>query len=430
MKKTTYILFGVLVFLALALSACNLPATKPTGSSQDIIMTAAVQTVEAQLTQASPGSQATQPVFGQTATSQPGQASQTPLPPAATATAEPATEVPATAAPTVAPTVLPAAAPCNRAQFVKDLTYPDGSDVATGASFTKSWRLKNTGSCTWDSNYSLVFTGKNAMGGPSSQQLTSGSVEPGDTIDVSVVLKAPSTAGSYEGDWKLSDGEDNVFGIGSGGQDFFWVKIDAIQSSRVSMAAGRTAVSVDGHVAKKGRTTFLVGARAGQIMMVSIDTQNKPLYLEITAPDGTVLLSASDQENTWQGTLPEDGDNEITVVTTGSATDFSMTITIPVRITFQSGAVSASATGKVGSGETLSYLLRASKGQTMTVKITSPDDDIFVNIFGLKDGKTYVTSDDELTTGSFTLPSTQDYVVQAVSTGSVSENITINFKVK
>ncbi len=386
MKKTWYTIFGMFIVISLILSACNLPATKPPASSQDLILTAAVQTVEAQLTQAGPVAQATQPVFVLTATSQPVQASDTPTPPTVTATAQPATEV---------PTAIPAAAPCNRAQFVKDLSYPDGSNVSSGASFTKTWRLKNTGTCTWDSSYSLVFIGKNAMGGPSSQQLTNGTVEPGDTVDVSVDLEAPGTAGSYEGDWELSDASDDLFGVGPNGQNFFWVKITTIQSTRVSMATGRTSVSVDGHVGKKGRSTFLVGARAGQTMLVGINTVNKPLYLEIRAPDGTILLSASDQEDYWQGTLPEDGDNLVSVVTTGDATDFNMTITIPVRITFQSGAVSASVNGKVGSDEVLSYLLRAIKGQTMKVTITSPDGDIFLNIYGFQDGKSYVKSAQE-----------------------------------
>ena len=426
MKRTLYYLIGMFLVFTIILSACNLPASKPAPSSQDLILTAAVQTVEAQLTQSSPVTQGTQPVLVFTETPQPVQASETPLPPTATATTEPATEVP-----TAIPTALPAAAPCNRAQFVKDLSYPDGSDVSSGTSFTKSWRLKNTGTCAWDSSYSLVFSGKNAMGGPSSQQLTSSKVHPGDTLDVSVVLKAPGTAGAYEGDWKLSDGSDDVFGIGTGGKDYFWVKINSVaQGTRASMASGSTSVSVDGHVGKKGRSTFLVGARAGQTMMVSIDTGNKPLYLEIEAPDGTILLSASDQEDYWQGTLPKDGDNLVSVVTTGSATDFSISITIPVRITFQSGAVSATVNTKVRSSDVITYLLRALKGQTMTVTITSPDDDIFLNIYGLKDGKTYVRSSDELTTDSFTLPSTQDYVIQAVSTASTSENFTIKFKVK
>ena len=51
------------------------------------------------------------------------------------------------------------AAGCDSAQFVSDLTFPDGSSVAPGAAFTKTWRLQNNGTCAWDTSYSLVWTG-------------------------------------------------------------------------------------------------------------------------------------------------------------------------------------------------------------------------------------------------------------------------------
>ena len=42
-----------------------------------------------------------------------------------------------------------AATYCDQAQFVSDLTVPDGSSFAPGATFTKTWRLKTIGTCTW-----------------------------------------------------------------------------------------------------------------------------------------------------------------------------------------------------------------------------------------------------------------------------------------
>jgi len=45
---------------------------------------------------------------------------------------------------------------CDRAQFVSDLTAPDGSSFATGSAFTKTWRLMNAGTCTWNASYNLV----------------------------------------------------------------------------------------------------------------------------------------------------------------------------------------------------------------------------------------------------------------------------------
>jgi len=36
---------------------------------------------------------------------------------------------------------------CDAAQFVEDVSIKDGSVLERGASFTKIWRLKNTGNC-------------------------------------------------------------------------------------------------------------------------------------------------------------------------------------------------------------------------------------------------------------------------------------------
>ena len=38
--------------------------------------------------------------------------------------------------------------PCNNAVFVSE-TVPDGTEYDVGESFTKTWRLKNVGTCTW-----------------------------------------------------------------------------------------------------------------------------------------------------------------------------------------------------------------------------------------------------------------------------------------
>src|ERR1700690_4030842 len=52
---------------------------------------------------------------------------------------------------------------CNWAQFIADVTIPDGTSVTPGATFTKTWRLKNIGNCTWSTSYALVFSSGTAM---------------------------------------------------------------------------------------------------------------------------------------------------------------------------------------------------------------------------------------------------------------------------
>ncbi len=161
---------------------------------------------------------------------------------AAQATAVPPTAVPPTEPPptieisvtptltptsTPTPTQTPIPIPCDAAQFVTDVTIADNSSVTVNTEFTKTWRLRNSGTCTWTSGYQLVFDHGDRMSAPEAAMLTSGTVPPGSTLDVSVTLKAPADAGTYQGFFKLRNPSGVLFGIGADGNTAFWVKIKA-----------------------------------------------------------------------------------------------------------------------------------------------------------------------------------------------------------
>ncbi len=209
--------FGLLVTLAVVIMACNFPNSTSTSSSSDegALQTAAALTVEAIL-------QATQAAHNGTVT-----VSMTT--PSATAPVQPTAPPPTTQPPpptaTPVPSPTPSPEPCNRATFIKDVTVPDGTVFAPGESFTKVWRLKNVGTCAWQ-NYSLVFDHGEAMGGPVSKPIP-GPVLPGQTVDVSVDLTAPSTPGTYRGYWRLRDDKGVIFGLTNGSA--FWVEIKVVQ---------------------------------------------------------------------------------------------------------------------------------------------------------------------------------------------------------
>jgi hypothetical protein len=131
-----------------------------------------------------------------------------------------------TSTPSPSPTPTVTTIPCNRASFVSDVTIPDGTKLEPDEGFTKTWRLKNTGSCTWNSDYDLVFDHGDSMDGPAAQQLTGGSVAPNQNVDVSVNLNAPSDEGDYKGYYKLRDKDGVIFGIGPNADVAFWVDIE------------------------------------------------------------------------------------------------------------------------------------------------------------------------------------------------------------
>src|SRR5512134_3292015 len=104
------------------------------------------------------------------------------------------------------------AAICDQAQFVSDLTVPDGSTFTPGVAFTKTWRLKNVGTCTWTTSYELVWAGGDQLSAPASVNMPV-SVAPGQMVDISVKMTAPTAAGSYQGLWKIKNAAGAQFGI-------------------------------------------------------------------------------------------------------------------------------------------------------------------------------------------------------------------------
>lgn len=136
------------------------------------------------------------------------------------------TPVPVTATP-VPPTstaVPTAVSYCDWMAFVKDVTIPDGTSLAPGEVFTKIWRLQNRGTCTWTSDYMLVYTSEDPMGSTTAVRLP-GNVAPGQTVDVSVTFTAPASAGYHISYWMLRNPSGALFGSGNKANEAFYVEI-------------------------------------------------------------------------------------------------------------------------------------------------------------------------------------------------------------
>jgi hypothetical protein len=220
MKMTSPSWLSILAILsALLLGACSLLTTPtPVQPREDDIATAAAMTVVAELTRLAT------------------QSSPTPIPPSATPLPPPTftptvgpTETPLpTATPTATFTPTTPPIPCNWADFVDDVTVEDGTTFTPGTPFTKVWRFRNQGTCTWTVDYDLVFDGGDLMDGPITSPLP-GIVRPGDVVDISVNLTAPEDEGRYRGFWKLREPGGVLFGVGPDANDAFWVGIEVVE---------------------------------------------------------------------------------------------------------------------------------------------------------------------------------------------------------
>lgn len=215
--KNLHLLSFLLVFF-LGLIACNLSIPLQPNLTNEEIYTAAAKTMIADFTEQA-GKNSTKTVVGEspivTVPSVTPQPSDTP-----TSTSVP---IPTLVATIAKPSITPI--PCNAVTFIKDVTIPDGTQLLAGSAFTKIWRLKNIGTCAWNSSYSVVFMSGNSMSGPVAFPLTSGVVAPNQVIDVSVNLVAPVSIGDKQGNWAIRSPEGVIFTLSTGP---FWVKIKSV----------------------------------------------------------------------------------------------------------------------------------------------------------------------------------------------------------
>jgi hypothetical protein len=158
------------------------------------------------------------------------QASQTDTPsPTAGLTPTPVTAVPSPKLTITPGSVTQTATPTARCDLAGagnplDITIPDDSLIPAGDSFIKTWKLVNTGTCTWTTSYSASFFYGERMGAPASVPLQ-GSVPPAQSVEISVEMIAPPSPGTYQGNWKLMNPAGELFGIGPNGDLPFWVRI-------------------------------------------------------------------------------------------------------------------------------------------------------------------------------------------------------------
>ena len=218
-KNLTYLILAIFSIPIVVLGCSAKTPASPT-INPNLIYTAAAQTADARLTQIVQSTPSATPVTptptydvvktiaAQTASALLTQAaSLTPTPPVAASS-----------------TPLPPGPSGDQASYVADVTIPDGTVIAPGAAFVKTWKLQNTGTTTWTTSYSLAFISGEQMGSITSVSLVQ-SVPPGQQIDISVDLVAPTSTGTYQSYWKMKNASGQFFNdsvyvliaVGSGG---------------------------------------------------------------------------------------------------------------------------------------------------------------------------------------------------------------------
>ncbi len=98
----------------------------------------------------------------------------------------------------------------SNARFVADVTIPDDTEIVAGKKFTKTWRVRNTGSRAWGAGFTLEFAGGTPMNFQASYPVPA--VAPGAETEISVAMRAPTTSGTHYADFRLKDDQGAFFG--------------------------------------------------------------------------------------------------------------------------------------------------------------------------------------------------------------------------
>jgi hypothetical protein len=221
--KRKALLFFPLISLLVAVMACSIPGFSSVGGDE-YVKTSAAQTVDAAvamnnatgtaLALQNPQDLSTEqaPVYTETPTS------------TATLTATNTVAVISTftESPSSTPTEVEKA--CDVATFITDVSVPDNTKFSPGENFTKTWRIKNVGTCTWSTDYEVVFVDGDQMDAPDAVSLAK-NVAPDQTIDISLGMVAPSSPGTYKGNWKLRNADGDIFGLTTGNPFYVQIKV-------------------------------------------------------------------------------------------------------------------------------------------------------------------------------------------------------------
>lgn len=127
-----------------------------------------------------------------------------------TGTPAPATATPRIPATPSNPTPSGPATCTLASTFISDVTIPDGTVVAPGGAFVKTWAIRNSGTCSWGGGYTAVLVGGQAFGASSPQPIPAAG--PGDTINISINMFAPSSPGPASSVWQIQASNGVVFG--------------------------------------------------------------------------------------------------------------------------------------------------------------------------------------------------------------------------
>jgi hypothetical protein len=199
---------------------------------------------------------------------------------------------------------------------------------------------------------------------------------------------------------------------------------------RILFAPGATQATIEGYLPVDGRSLYVMGVAAGQFVELnaSAGTMGQGLRFSIVGADGFVVKPMGEAH--VRTVVPSTQDYYVELVSDVGATDYRLSVLIPVRIRFAAGATSAAVAGSLEEGQMRHYVLRALGGQRMIVAPHATTGQIGLIISGA-DGQLLLSGRAGPPGGVFEgiLPVTQDYLITVQAKGVVSADYTLEITI-
>jgi hypothetical protein len=210
--------------------------------------------------------------------------------------------------------------------------------------------------------------------------------------------------------------------------------------NKIRFPSGGTSAFYQKSIKPGEQHLYNIRALKDQTLIVIANSPDSDVYLGVRGLDGgEQLLWASDKVTSWFGTLPQNQVYQISLTTNNLDTFYFLLVEVPGTIRFKTGAYSDSVNGYIEVDSDfypavitrVRYQAFAFAGQTMTVKLTSPNlDDLALGIEGQQDGQVYLDFDEKNTAVELVLPATQAYYLDVYAINGISTTFTLEIFIK
>ncbi|KAA3645846.1 MAG: hypothetical protein DWQ07_11655 [Chloroflexi bacterium] len=209
------------------------------------------------------------------------------------------------------------------------------------------------------------------------------------------------------------------------------VFIDPAARQVLTFEEGSTVAEVFGAVEAFSVMEYLIPAGQLQRMEVTLRTADEALALSVITEDGLQITGDIEEQFFWRGQLPATTNSVLRIAGSTERVIFSILAETPGRIQLDEGVLFETVQGEVSPEDRdAEFLVQPPEGETLTLKVTAPDNDVLISATGAQDGQLYLGIPAEFGGYQIEVTDPQDYLVAVLGTsGATQFSLDVSIKV-